>query len=307
MEAPRRTADLSNDLDRLLRYHGVQVYLHAQPELPVDPDLYRQRDHTTERIVRFFRGYESEMDNRTRTHQLQQGMRGRIRKGLHGTGYAPFGYRPDGPARPFVADRVTAPWLRWLFDRRAEGRGYTWLAMQLIARAVPTVRGYARWTAPAVAAILHNCYFAGVVHHGALLNPDGLHERIIPPDLWARVQEVNRRRHRVKTQNLHSLSGLLTCGYCGSAMAHQVAEGRYRVRCSRYVRSFGRECQSNGHRACPIEVRVFEAVHALLLDPSTYETYCQEREGAEDSALRLGRIEIGLGGLRAEHNRLTEG
>jgi site-specific DNA recombinase len=156
--------------------------------------------------------------------------------------------------------------------------------------------------------------------HGLLVNPlyigqvragddlvAGVHEAIVPHDLWAAVQErlrANANDNGVKTRNATGalLRGILRCGRCGSAMVHSFStRGSQRHRY--YVCT---KLHTEGADACPgsrvpagkfetfvaDQIRVIGTDEALLAKTAeTIESRAAEQQDQVDAELRRGERE----------------
>ena len=169
---------------------------------------------------------------------------------------APMGYLDHGPSNKPV-DRSQADIVAGAFERCATGQ---WSYAQLAQWAAPlglTSKPRCRNRTPqevaagveigqvgepvtrpvtekTMEAILHNPFYAGFIRHGDELAP-GIHEAIISPELFFKVQEVLRQR----TQGVHYVNkqfylyrGFLRCG-CGRAYSPYTKKGHvyYTVPC----------------------------------------------------------------------------
>ncbi len=147
-------------------------------------------------------------------------------------GKAPIGYlnttRRDElgrEVRTIEVDPKRGPLIKWAFEAYATGTYSTaTLRDELIDRGLTTVPTPKRpEKAPGLSSIqqmLANPYYKGnVVFKGATY--DGLHEPLVAPEVWYRVQTV-LDAHRVsgeKTQaHDHYLKGTVFCGTCGSRL-----------------------------------------------------------------------------------------
>jgi site-specific DNA recombinase len=162
-----------------------------------------------------------------------------------------------------------------MFERRGQDRrGYGQIAAELDERHIPTARGAALWSGTAVSKILANPVYIGHVQWGEAYSEAGQHEPIIDAALWQRTQAHNAQQRATSSHAQTGdglLLGMVRCGYCGAAMrydAKTVGRRRAGLRCTRYMRTGGRECQSNRTIAEDVEAFVLDAVRAAMLaDP----------------------------------------
>ncbi|GAA1813660.1 hypothetical protein GCM10009713_23810 [Brevibacterium celere] len=173
----------------------------------------------------------AEFYSRNLAHEVSKGMTQKATTG--GTnGKAPIGYlnttRRDElgrEVRTIEVDPKRGPLIKWAFEAYATGTYSTaTLREELIDRGLTTVPTPKRpEKAPGLSSIqqmLANPYYKGnVVFKGATY--DGLHEPLVAPEVWYRVQTV-LDAHRVsgeKTQaHDHYLKGTVFCGTCGSRL-----------------------------------------------------------------------------------------
>ena len=221
-------------------------------------------------------------------------LRMRAEQGYH-TGGAVFGYSvvPDGKFFRKQIDPEQARVVREVFDRYARGESMKAIASDLNARNVPsagaswkrqTRRKDGRWLVSALHAILHNeIYIGRLVYGRRVFHKDCDTGRriarevaasewivkdmpelvIVDRPVWDRVRarlgaNVGAASNRAKPRYL--LSGLLTCGVCGSKMIVTGGEGRRHYVCGSY--------HGGGSHACTNRLTVRrETAEELLVEP----------------------------------------
>ena len=264
-----RTMDLQAALMAECRRNGVQVYSPVEGGNLQPPDSFHVS--AMDKLVESVHGFRAESEIDAIRQRQRVGMTGRIRAGYHpSNGGVPYGYRAINGHRQVVeVEPQSAEWVRWIYERRAEGWGYPTIANHLNALNVPSPKGKA-WSYNTLRRILYKQFYIGEVHWGVVVNPEGRHDAIVPADLWHRVQTINRNRSGWKSENSYPLSGLCRCGYCGWSMGYG-SSVRYRyIGCNRYKR-YGKEgCQCNAHKAEVIEAQVFALVHDVGQNPALY-------------------------------------
>lgn len=309
-----RTLDLSNDVDRLLHAHNVQVYLLNAPTPPLSPEEFRQRtrgQQHIERLPRFIQGWTAESETIERVARHAVGMRGRIARGLHGAcSSPPYGYRlPATPSSPMLMDPAESHWVRWMFQRRLDRVGYTRIAKELNAMGVATQHG-GPWAERTVRGIINNPFYAGIVHWGGYTN-EGIHEPAITRELWEEVRRVNRARTIHRARTIRPLSGLCRCAHCGWGMAYSVNrrgdKERIYLRCSQYNHAMGQACVPNSNPAWRVEGYVLERIRAYLNDPNLYYARLQKHYDDKAAQQRLATLEDDLDALKTRADRLTHG
>jgi site-specific DNA recombinase len=157
-----------------------------------------------------------------------------VGRGVHPSAIAPFGYRRGGPPRrtgggatgPLVPDPVTGPLVTELYQRRADGAGYSELARWLEQQGARTGYGRNEWSLRAVKDIVRNEVYLGVAYARARndLGEDARNETAHPALTdhltWRRAQRAGVRVE--PTGEPSAIRGLLRCAGC-----------RYKVRAER--------------------------------------------------------------------------
>ncbi len=181
----------------------------------------------------------AEFYSRNLAGEVAKGMNQKAQGG--GTnGKAPMGYlnvtRRDElgrEVRTVEVDPERAPLVKWAFEAYATGN-YSTISLreELIDRGLNTVPTPKRPSKPPVLSTIHkmltNPYYKGSVRfRGA--SYDGLHEPLVAPEVWYRVQAVltAHQTSGEKTQSHdHYLKGTLYCGQCGSRLTLTNAKSR---------------------------------------------------------------------------------
>jgi DNA invertase Pin-like site-specific DNA recombinase len=206
--------------------------------------------------------------------EVSKGLREKWERGCV-VGNPPFGYRRvfvvDArgeriPATDTLEPTEDAATVALAFERYATGAySAAGLAEWLNAQGhTHTGRGGQRvvFTVDAVRAIVACPTYAGLTAYRGETRP-GRHPAIVPPELWARAQEVRARRSEghvgkstAKTQSL--LSDLAYCGVCGEKLHFHPTGGGAYYRCkARRLR---------GATACSATLVSLGAVEGQLLD-----------------------------------------
>lgn len=138
----------------------------------------------------------------------------------------PYGYRKrdkeetDRPRR-LELDPVTAPWVRYIFKRRAAGASWSAIARELDAKNVAPPGGGECWLFNRVRAIVANRTYLGELHSGAdYVNPKA-HKAIVTVELW---QQANAKKSTPARgdRDPYLLTGLVRCASCGGRMTGYV-------------------------------------------------------------------------------------
>ena len=198
-------------------------------------------------------------------------------------GPPPTGYRFQDSVLVPVPHEVEI--VRRVFSEFAGGRGYSVIARRLNADSIPTTRG-GNWRSTTLREMLTNPVYIGHVRFQGE-EREGLHEGIIEPMLWERVQALvsaqtsskgKARGRKPKGPHLFT-RGLLRCGDCGEAIVprsnwgeHYLCNGRQVLGCEMPL----------AHRA-EIDAAVYAYFERVGLDvEATRESLAEAR----DSKLR---------------------
>jgi DNA invertase Pin-like site-specific DNA recombinase len=172
-------------------------------------------------VIEAFLDWKAEQDLKDIGKDVQRGLHDLARKGYHPGGFPPRGYKAEQVqvgvkrngepryASRWVPDPSTAHLARKAWEMRAAGASY--LEVQ---KATKLYKGRNCWVT-----FFQNKTYLGIVKCGELEIPDA-HEPLCTPEQWAAVQAQNSRRRKPKPWHASSdylLTGLIHCGYCGSA------------------------------------------------------------------------------------------
>ena len=168
------------------------------------------------------------------SEEATKGMREKARQGIWPS-RAPIGYvnvqRDDGK-KVIKPDPDRAPLVTKMFEWAATGEHSLSALVKRARQAGLTMKKSGK---PLLRAtlhrVLHNPLYKGDVEWDGETFP-GIHEALVSPELWDRVQEAldSRYQHQRHGQDRHrqfAYAGLLTCGHCGCAMSGQVQKERY--------------------------------------------------------------------------------
>lgn len=181
--------------------------------------------------------------------EVQRGMTERATRGEPNVP-PPIGYIMRD--KRYYPDEATADIVREIFNRYADGEKMRAIALDLAERGVrtrqgnkpdnryieyilsnPVYIGKLRWSLDGVRAISKRDY-----ENENIMVVDGVHEPIIPLDLWELVQDMlNAQRkayakHARREQPIeHMLKGLVRCSACGSTLAMAGYSGKNKTRC----------------------------------------------------------------------------
>jgi hypothetical protein len=219
-----------------------------------------------------------------------RGMAAKIRdgRGMYG-GSTPYGYRRETAIidrkkiTALVPDEITAPTVRRMFENYAAAGGSLYSVVEMLnGEGIPSPYGRALWRRSSVRRVLMNPIYAGDIAWGRTMSGK-YHARVgdeivtrrpgqrptknvpivrrdavpalVDRDLFDRAQELLDKRKKAtrRPATVRPLSGLVTCGCCGSPMH---VDGPH-YRCSRGV-DFG-----HGSRCTASAVRCDFALDAL--------------------------------------------
>jgi len=243
-------------------------------------------------------------------------------------GLAPIGYRnvrklADGrEIRTVVIDDERAPLVRRAFELYATGEySVRELHRRLTADGL-TVRATPKRPAQPLAlsklhGLLRNRYYLGFVSYRGVEYP-GLHDALISPELFARVERVlDERDHTSTKQRTHShyLRGLMSCARCGSRLTYMQVHGRHGGLFAYYVCSrrhrlgycdlpylAADDVERRLERAWPLAVHLDEIDAAAVAQRLSVEIGNDEGQRADG----INRLETKLAKLEKERRKLLE-
>ncbi|MBC7234832.1 MAG: recombinase family protein [Chloroflexi bacterium] len=254
-----RTDALRAQLTALCRQHRVQIFALAMPQEPTT-EVQRADSHL---LVEALSGVISQIENETRVRRAQVGMAHRIRRGLYNCARVPYGYRKISKDEPLQIDPDEARWVRWMYERRAEGWGYQAIIHGLNDQGVSAPRG-GRWSYGTVRKMLSN----DVCRPMSRLSTWTCG---IACALWAQPVALTTSP---KTAPIMPYPACASADF-GWGMGYITSKknGRhYRyLRCNKYSHYAGRQCEINSVVADDLEALVFEAVHRLLSAPDAWQ------------------------------------
>jgi len=161
-----------------------------------------------------------------------KGIYGRLKQGIYPFN-APIGYLNNGGGKPKTPDPVRAPLIQELFRQYLAG-GHSIRSLCEVAKKIGlrTQRGNSL-TKTNIEIILNNPFYCGVIRinkTGQLF--EGIHETLISPKEFERVQDIKSGRYRKKvTKHIHTYRGLFRCRNCNTAMIPERQKGHVYYRC----------------------------------------------------------------------------
>jgi DNA invertase Pin-like site-specific DNA recombinase len=242
---------------------GIRVISVTQPmgEDPTDPSAF-----LAESIHEMFDEYYSV----SLSFWTRSGLK-KARQG-HLVGSLPWGYIRDLTTKLAVPDPERAPLVLALFERYATGQeSDRTLAAWLNAKGARTARNRP-FCKDTVREMLCNAAYAGYV--SGLRDKSrairGLHEAIVPDDLFDRVQEVRSWRTKVvkpgRPSEEYLLRKIIHCERCGARMhgCRSGREGMRRYQCS--TRRHHGDCDQTMLAAQPLEEQLVDWLHDFQPD-----------------------------------------
>jgi DNA-binding response OmpR family regulator/DNA invertase Pin-like site-specific DNA recombinase len=221
---------------------------------------------------------ENELDRIRETSAVVH-RRAILEKGRH-MGPAPFGYGRGADGR-LVVDDLEAGWVRYVFERRADGRGWVEISRELAAAGVKQRNGRAL-NPHMLRRMVERRVYLGEAAHGEHVRA-GAHAPLVDEVLW---QAANRAQPTVRSdvkQRDHDdslLRGLLRCAGCRyvlKRLPHRTGPPRRRCRTVLAERAATHDCDApatlTGREGVEVEAQVVEEFFALAagvaVEPST--------------------------------------
>lgn len=227
----RNTADTVNIVDLLKKNEGVLISIKESIDTSV----------VTGELMAFLLGIIAQNERETIVSNVKGGMEQKARLGQWNGGVVPLGYSLKD--KKLIVNEQQREIVEFIFREYLKGNGYKTIAKQLNENGYKTAKGK-EFSGNSVKGILMNVTYKGKIRWGKLKNwsyldddrrrkrqynenvieVDGVHEAIIDPQTFDKVQEMieNNPRHNVKQfTGDHMLSGVLRCPKCGYGMSAQ--------------------------------------------------------------------------------------
>ena len=195
------------------------------------------------------------------TEQIDRARERAIANGVAVTNRTAVGYLRN-EERGYEPDPVTAPVVREVFERRAQGAGPSELARLLEEHGVRTSQGSRTWTKQAVAGLIRSRTYLGELRSGRHVNP-AAHEPLVDLPTWKAAQHPNPAP-LAERRGGYLLRSILRCQACGYCMQGTVTSRRKRIyRCT--VRHAGGVCPSPARiEAAVVEARVLDEIRGKV-------------------------------------------
>ena len=266
-------------------------------------------------------------------------------RGVPLTTNVPFGYLKDPHDRTkWIVDEAAAQVVKHIFDLCMEGRGPKQIAKVLQTEKVLTPTAYKHqqgrrtpnagnpdpcyWNTAAIVAILERREYTGcTVNFKTYTNsiwdkkkremPEdkqavfyGTHPAIIEQEVFNKVQEIRKQRHRrTKTGKSSMFSGLVYCADCGAKM-YYCTTSKFEKRqdffvCSNY-RKNENICSSHYIRAAVLEEMVLLHMKAVISYVTRYEAHFRTTMEERLKLSTSEAIQIRRKKLKQDEKRLAE-
>lgn len=256
------------------------------------------------------------------SQETKKGKTERKQQGLY-NGHLPFGIMKsnDGLPVPDTRDlglgenKTNYAALIHAFKKAAEGLSTRLIAEELNSLGYRTQsnRGNNLFTKDTVWAILRNRFYLGELPDGEYTpgksrrgsytkGLKGRHEALVPKELWEAAQRAHevglshpgRPATSIKART-YSLSGLLTCSYCGGKIhMHPWADGKARIYCYRRGQGVAQDCKQKAVPLSEFENQVEQYLSSISL-PDNYKEVILEaykKENDEGPGFEKQRSEL---------------
>ncbi|MGD7023033.1 recombinase family protein [Rossellomorea vietnamensis] len=206
------------------------------------------------------KGYSASQERKAILQRTIHGMNLRSKKGLFNGGRV-YGYETIN--KKLVVNDKESRVVEEIFELRAKGKGYKFIALQLNNRGIKT-KQEKPFSINSVKTILNNVIYIGKIKWGEYRNwsekgrsgkthPEiyqGQHEPIITQELWGKVQEVNKKyKRKVLTNRTPKgellLTGILRCPMCGYGTVMHKSKGHLYYMCQQYHNKGKTVCRTN--------------------------------------------------------------
>lgn len=228
-------------------------------------------------------------------------------------GTRPLGYTVDENKR-FVIDPKTAPIVKIIFDKYAQGETISQITSYLNEQGIRTTKGKP-FTKNSLTALLKNEKYIGLYLYKDLVRIEGGVPAIIDKATFDKVQEMLKINRRAPSHTWTRFEYLLTdklfCGCCGAPMVGESGFSRNGAKYSYYSCTRKRKehtCNKRAVRQDWIEPLVLQKARELLFDDEllnfiadkAWEYYAAEDKSQKEKAAleaQLADVERGINNL----------
>lgn len=283
----------------------------------------RFEDTAIGRFILAARAFIAEVEREKIAERTMRGKAERARSGKlpQATGKGIYGYQYNRQAGTREIDSHQAAVVRRVFERYLQVRSFSAVARELNDTEIPAFSG-GRWYPLTVRSMLTNETYTGrsiyrrtrrvKTRDGVTgrqrsrvetrpqeewIEVNGLSPRIVPQNVWERVQQILQDPERINrrpTPRFYVLTGRARCGICGSGMVGQtltVKGSPYRYyRCRHvYDKNTNGSCTARYIRGEALEQAVWGEVKRVLAAPAIVLQEWQHAHDAEPETERRSR------------------
>ncbi|EMI11391.1 recombinase family protein [Anoxybacillus gonensis] len=285
----RENTDVLNLINYYLHPNGMKLLVST-----CDIDSSTETGYMFISLLSTFAKYERQQI----IQRVNNGMKKRAQEGKWNGGII-LGY--DVVDKKLVVNREESKIVQEIFQLRAQGKGYKFIANYLNSKGLKTKKGNS-FSINAVRAILQNQKYLGVLDWGKHQEWDkkrrsgqqesvpvveGEHEAIIDQELWNRVVQINKeqKENHIQRSNFKGefvLAGILKCPMCGAGMVMSKTKKRngkgYHLyyMCQTYHTKGSTACKSNLVKKELIEEKVLNTIKSLLLRRDIVKEICEQ-------------------------------
>ncbi len=221
----------------------------------------------------------AQWERETIVERIFRGIRAKVDKGLALHTRPPFGYAKDPDTKMLVINEDEARIVRLIFRFYAAGAGAGQIALKLNDKGLK--RRGKTWDKAAVLHVISCETLAGRINYDGETLP-AIHEKVIDPALYDKVQELREARGEMRTRALNRsndylLSGLIRCGLCGGAYVGQSGTSRTKevhryYTCIKKVKRVGSEkCPNHSVSAEVLEQQLINLILDTYADLGLFE------------------------------------
>ncbi len=231
--------------------------------------------------------------------EARKGIRGRLKQGLYPWA-APIGYLDNGSGKPKTIDPERAPLVRELFERYLTGEYSIRSLHNCMFERGLTNKANRPISKRTVENTLNNPFYCGLMRNGRTkqLFP-GIHETLITPAQFERVQEIKAGRYvKKKTRHNHLLRKFFYCSLCSTVLTAELQKNRVYYRCHTI------SCPTNSVREDMLESAIEKALGTYQFSEDDhqsmgvgYDSWTDESKKKEVRSiqLRISQAEARLG------------
>lgn len=257
------------ELTKLFEQHKVSVVSVTQKF-----DTSTSMGRMMLNMLMTFAQFEREMTS----DRIRDKMAATRKKGMWTGGVVPYGYKSID--RKLVVDPSRKDEVLFAFEHYAQNHSFLQTTRDLLERFGTRGDG-SKWTVMNVRCLLKQAIPAGKIRDnktGKLF--EGVHEAIVPFDLWQKVQQIiEERRNGMQTHRCSSsapLKGVIRCGYCDCSMVPSFGSNGqkryYYYRCEKTHKHLTEECQLKTISADIIEDEVFKVIGDIITNEFFIQT-----------------------------------